>query len=347
MIVEKRGNLLEDEAEALVNTVNCVGVMGKGIALQFKQAFPEVFKEYEKACKRHEVKPGKVHVVQTKSLINPKYIINFPTKRHWRNKSKIEDIESGLMDLIKIVRELNVTSIAVPPLGCGNGGLSWSHVRPKIVEAFEQLPDVKVHLYEPAGSPKPDKIKVGTDRPKMTRARALFLRLMNDYSIPGYKLSLLEIQKLAYFLQAVGEPLRLNFEKGKFGPYAENLNHVLQRLDGHYIRGFGDRSRNAEIYLVNDAVEQAEKFLQDDVNAYAHLQKVRQIIQGFETPYGVELLATVHWIVKNNPGIQNDVDKIIKEVQNWNERKRKVFKTNHIERAFEHLKEVGLIEESF
>jgi O-acetyl-ADP-ribose deacetylase (regulator of RNase III) len=343
MIILKQGNLLEDEAEALVNTVNCVGVMGKGIALQFKQAYPKVFSEYKKACRREEVTPGKMHVVETKSLFNPKYIINFPTKRHWKNKSRMDDIESGLVDLIKIIKKLKIKSVAVPPLGCGNGGLKWADVRPKIDEAFEQLSGVEVHLYEPAGSPKPDKIKIHTDRPKITRARALFLMLMNDYSIPGYKLSLLEIQKLAYFLQTVGEPLRLRFEKGKFGPYADNLNHVLERLDGHFIRGFGDRSRDAEIYLIEGAANQAEQVIKDDQEEFEHLEKVRDIIQGFETPYGLELLSTVHWVTNAKPEIKGDIRKIVEEVHNWNERKRKIFKEKHIEKAWEHLKEIGIL----
>ncbi|WP_243290294.1 macro domain-containing protein [Bacillus sp. FJAT-47783] len=342
MIILKQGNLLTDEVEALVNTVNCVGVMGKGIALQFKQAYPEMFTEYQKACRKEEVQPGKMHVFETKSLFNPKFIINFPTKRHWKNKSRMDDIESGLAALIKVVKELEIKSIALPPLGCGNGGLKWSDVRPKIESAFEQIPNVEVHLYEPAGSPKPDKIKIGTNRPKLTRARALFLMLMNDYSIPGYKLSLLEIQKLAYFLQTVGEPLRLGFEKGKFGPYADNLNHVLERLDGHFIRGFGDRSRDAEIYLIKDAANQAEMFLRDDQEAFEHLEKVRDIIQGYETPYGLELLSTVHWVVNSTPKIKEDVQKIVEEVHNWNERKRKIFKEKHIEKAWEHLNTINV-----
>ncbi|RAK19936.1 O-acetyl-ADP-ribose deacetylase (regulator of RNase III) [Anoxybacillus vitaminiphilus] len=343
MIILKQGNLLEDEAEALVNTVNCVGVMGKGIALQFKQAYPEMFSEYEKACRRKEVQPGKMHVVSNKSLLNPKYIINFPTKRHWKNKSRMEDIELGLVDLVKVVKELNIKSIAIPPLGCGNGGLKWAEVRPKIEAAFKHLQDVEVHLYEPAGSPKPDQIKIRTEPPKMTRSRALFLMLMNDYSIPGYRLSLLEVQKLAYFLQAVGEPLKLRFEKSKYGPYADNLNHVLLRLDGHFIRGFGDRSRDAEIYLIPDAVQKAEQYLMGDSEAYKHLKRVRDIIQGFETPYGLELLSTVHWVVKENPDIKDDVHSIIEEIHSWNERKRKIFKEKHVEKAWQHLKRMGML----
>ena len=167
--------------------------------------------------------------------------------------------------------------------------------------------------------------------------------LMNDYSIPGYKLSLLEVQKLAYFLQVVGEPMRLRFEKGKYGPYADNLNHVLLRLDGHFIRGFGDRNRDAEIYLLPNAVQEAEQYLQGDSEADEHLEKVRNVIQGFETPYGLELLSTVHWVVKENPDIKDDVRSIIEEIHNWNERKRKIFKEKHITKAWQHLKGIGML----
>ncbi len=152
MLKLKRGNLLEEEAEALVNAVNCVGIMGKGIALQFKQAFPENFKYYQKACKNSQVQPGHMFTVATETLFNPRYIINFPTKRHWRQKSKIEDIQSGLTALINEVQDLGIQSIAIPPLGCGNGGLTWSDVKPLILEAFESLPSVDVILFEPIDS---------------------------------------------------------------------------------------------------------------------------------------------------------------------------------------------------
>ncbi len=145
----KQGNLLEEKAEALVNTVNCVGVMGKGIALQFKQAYPENFRHYEKACKASEVQPGRMFTVATGSLLNPRYIINFPTKRHWRNNSKIEDIKNGLVALVQQVERLDITSIAMPALGCGNGGLNWADVKPLIESAFAQLPDVQVIIFEP------------------------------------------------------------------------------------------------------------------------------------------------------------------------------------------------------
>ena len=158
MITLARGDLLEAPAEALVNAVNCVGVMGKGIALQFKQAFPENFKAYKQACKRSKVEPGKMFVFDRGGLdLKPgesRYLINFPTKRHWRGRSKMEDIESGLEALVDEVERRGIRSVAIPALGCGNGGLDWADVRPRIEAAFADLPDVQVFLFEPGYAPK-------------------------------------------------------------------------------------------------------------------------------------------------------------------------------------------------
>jgi O-acetyl-ADP-ribose deacetylase (regulator of RNase III) len=188
MIEIKQGNLLEEKTEALVNTVNCVGVMGKGIALQFKQAFPGVFKQYKKACDAGVVQLGQMFTVHTGALLNPRYIINFPTKRHWKGGSRLEDIQSGLGALVAEVEDLGIQSIAIPPLGCGNGGLDWAVVKPLVIEAFANLPDVQVCLFEPAGAPPVDAIKVATAKPNMTRARALCIQLMDRYGLPGYRL---------------------------------------------------------------------------------------------------------------------------------------------------------------
>jgi O-acetyl-ADP-ribose deacetylase (regulator of RNase III) len=149
MIETKRGNLLEADAEALVNTVNSVGVMGKGIALQFKKAFPENYEAYRKAVKRGEVYPGRMFVHATGRMVNPKFIVNFPTKRHWKSPSNLEDIWIGLLALVEDVKRLGIRSIAVPPLGCGMGGLNWKDVRPLILQAFDEVPGVSVLLYEP------------------------------------------------------------------------------------------------------------------------------------------------------------------------------------------------------
>jgi O-acetyl-ADP-ribose deacetylase (regulator of RNase III) len=335
----KQGNLLEANAEALVNTVNCVGIMGKGIALQFKQAYPENFRQYEKACRAGEVQPGRMFVVSCDSLLNPQYIINFPTKRHWRNKSKIEDIQTGLKALIQEVRQLGITSIAVPPLGCGNGGLSWKIVKPLIESAFWELPNLQVLLYEPQATPEVDAMRVATAKPEMNRARALFISLLELYGIPGYRLTMLEIQKLAYFLQVAGEPLRLQYVKEKYGPYANNLNHVLQKLEGHYIRGYGDRSREAEIYVLLAGKIAAREFLENAPDANPRLERVSRLINGFETPYGMELLATVHWIAGENREAAGDCERSIELVREWNTRKSELFKPQHIRKAWQRLHE--------
>ena len=294
MICSAKGNLLEADAQALVNTVNCVGIMGKGIALQFKQAFPENFKAYAQACKAGEVRLGRMFVYPTQSLFNPKWIINFPTKQHWKSKSKLQDVQQGLEDLIGVVKAFDVKSIAVPPLGAGLGGLKWPDVKRLILSAFEAVPDVKVLLYEPKGSPQVDKMPIATAKPKMTKGRALLIKLLEIYRNQGYRHSLLEIQRLMYFMQAAGEDLRLNYAKNQFGPYAENLHHVLQHMDGHFIRGYGDRSAQSEIYLLDGAVDEAQSILDADEEAKRKLAAVARLIQGFETPYGMELLATVH-----------------------------------------------------
>ncbi len=343
MIEFTKGNLLEADVEALVNTVNTVGVMGKGIALQFRQAFPENYEAYKKACKCGEVKIGKMFVVATGRLTNPRYIINFPTKRHWRSKSRIEDIQKGLEDLVRLVKKKNIRSIAIPPLGCGFGGLRWEDVRPLIVKAFESLPDVRVLIYEPYKAPAADQMKIATRRPRLTKGRAALIVLIDRYAIPGYRLTHLEIQKLAYFLQSSGEPLRLNYVKHKYGPYAENLHFVLQRLEGHYLRGYGDRSRRAEIYLLPGAQEEAEAFLQNYPETLQRIDRVARLIYGFETPYGMELLATVHWLAQEDPAVRENYQAAIEGFRNWNAHKRKRFRPDHIRVAWEHLRKEGWI----
>jgi O-acetyl-ADP-ribose deacetylase (regulator of RNase III) len=341
MIEFQRGNLLEAKAEALVNTVNCVGVMGKGIALQFKQAFPENFKQYKKACDASEVKPGQMFTVATGNLFNSSYIINFPTKRHWKGKSTLEDIKAGLEALVTEVQRLGIRSIAIPPLGCGNGGLDWAVVKPLIVDAFAALPGVEVLIFEPGGAPMADQVQVRTDRPNMTLGRALVISLFDRYGIPGYRLGRLEAQKLAYFLQAAGEPLRLAYVKHQYGPYADNLNHVLQHIDGHYIKGYGDRSQTSQMSVLPEGRQAAATFLVTYQDAHQRLEQVIQLIDGFETPYGMEMLATVHWVAQHNPQAAVDVEVAIAEVQAWSDRKRSLFKPSHLQKAWQRLKDQG------
>jgi O-acetyl-ADP-ribose deacetylase (regulator of RNase III) len=342
MIEHTQGNLLSADAEALVNTVNCVGYMGKGIALQFKQAFPENFRAYQRACKAEEVQPGRMFTFETENLVNPRYIINFPTKNHWRGKSRMQDIEQGLQDLTAVIRRLNIRSVAIPPLGSGLGGLNWREVKPRIEAAFADLADVHVLLYEPKGAPEAARMPVRTKRPHLTVARALFISLMDRYGALDYRRTLLEIQKLAYFLQEAGEKLRLRYEKGLYGPYAHNLNKVLETLEGHYTRGFGDSQKpDTEIELMQGAVDKAEQFLADYQESRERLDQVTGLIAGFETPYGMELLSSVHWVATHDDRPVSNADDAVEAVHAWNDRKQSMFQPKHIRIAWRHLEDQG------
>jgi hypothetical protein len=215
--------------------------------------------------------------------------------------------------------------------------LDWNDVKPLILKAFENLPEVKVIIFEPSGAPAADKMKVGTKKANMTLARALFVRLLDLYGVPGYSLTKLEIQKLAYFLQEAGEPLKLRYQKDQYGPYADNLNHVLQAIEGHFIKGYGDRSQNSQIAVLPAGREEAQAFLLDCEESHSHLERVSNLITGFETPYGMEMLATVHWVTKEDPQAAIDCDRAIELVQEWSERKRNIFKISHLRTSWNHL----------
>ncbi|MFG1659594.1 macro domain-containing protein [Micromonospora chersina] len=336
-IRQESGNLLLAQADALVNTVNTVGAAGKGIALQFRQAFPENFRAYERAAKKGQVVPGRMFVTSTGQIEPPHYIINFPTKRHWRGGSKIEDIQSGLADLVDVIRDYRIKSIAVPPLGCGNGGLSWDQVQPLITEALGSLPELEVLLYAPAGAPAADDMPIRTKRPDMTLGRAALLILLEQYRrADEFRLSALEVQKLAYFLQQSGQPLRLNYARAKYGPYAENLNHVLRTMDGHFIRGFGDRSREPQITLLDGASVEAKEYLRAHSDTTERLHRVSELVSGWETPFSLELLATTHWALTQDSRPTSRAD-VHDYVASWTPRKAKLFKPMQIDRAIEHL----------
>jgi O-acetyl-ADP-ribose deacetylase (regulator of RNase III) len=338
MIERTTGNLLEAQAEALVNTVNCVGIMGKGIALQFRQAFPDNYAFYRAACERGDVRPGQMLVYDSGQIILPRYIINFPTKRHWRDKSRIEDIEAGLEALVREVQSRGIRSIAIPPLGAGSGGLNWADVRRRIERAFAPLKDVQLLLYEPHGAPAAERMKVATERPKMTPGRAILLALLASYAEPMYRLTMLEVQKLAYLAQAAGEPLKLDFARGAYGPYAETLHHVLQRMEGHFIRGYGDRSRqDVALRLMPGAADQARAFLQSQPESLERLERVSRLIAGFETPYGMELLTTVHWLAQEDSVVKTDPEAAVRGVHTWSARKRARFQPSHIKATWKRL----------
>lgn len=340
MIQYISGDILKCEVDALVNTVNCVGVMGRGIALQFKKAFPDNFKDYASACKDGAVQPGRVFVHET-GQFTPRFIINFPTKRHWKGKSRVEDIEAGLIDLVRVIRDRGICSIAIPPLGAGLGGLDWSDVRSRIEHAVSGLDDVQVFVYEPNGAPSSDKMAHTREIPKMTAGRAALVELMRRY-LDGFLdpfISLLEIHKLMYFMQEAGEPLRLKYVKHNYGPYAENLRHVLSAVEGHLISGYADGgdSPYKSIELVPGAVDDAKKFLEQNEESRARFERVTRLVDGFEAPDGLELLASVHWVVKHE-GVRGP--DVVRCMYGWNEHKRQ-FTPRQIGIAEERLESQG------
>lgn len=346
MIELTKGNLLEAPVEALVNTVNTAGIMGKGIALQFKQAYPSMFRDYEQACKAGEVKLGKMQVFDLGGLAGgPHWVINFPTKGHWRAASRVEDVAAGLQDLVATIRRLHINSIAIPPLGCGNGGLDWQDVRPRIESAFAELPKVRVLLFAPGGAPEASAMPNRTQRPKMTMGQAALIALMDRYlkGLLDPFVTLLEIHKLMYFLQAAGQPLRLQYEAKHFGPYAKNLRQVLIRLEKHYTQGYGDGKDNPTkaIELLPGAVEEAETFLKGDEVIRQRMARVVKLIEGFEDPHGLELLSSVHWVMNENPDARASSEAAAAAVHKWNPRKRRVMKKEHLLKAWERLKEQG------
>lgn len=338
MIELTQGDILRADVEAIVNTVNCVGIMGRGIALQFKKAWPENFEAYALACKANSVKPGEMFIYSTGQLANPRFIINFPTKRHWRGASRIEDIESGLVALVSDIKKLNIQSIAIPPLGAGLGGLEWNVVREKIEAAMNELTDVKVLIFEPKGAPENDEIVHQKKPPKMSSGRAVLIELMDRYlrGLLDPSISLLEVHKLLYFMQEAGEPLRLDYKKAHYGPYAENLRHVLNAIEGHYIFGYADGGDSPDkvLQLVPGAVEEAGDFLTAHPKTRSRFESVSHLVEGFESPYGLELLATVHWLKTREDA--NTLEKAVEATHAWSKRKQQ-FTARQIEVAYKVL----------
>ena len=342
MIRFTTGDILAEDVEALVNTVNCVGVMGRGIALQFKKAFPENFRVYAAACRRGEVQPGRMFVFETGALTNPSYIINFPTKRHWRGNSRIEDIDAGLKDLAMVISERDIRSIAVPPLGAGLGGLEWSDVRPRIEKVLSSFKDLDVVVFEPRGAPETERMVRSREVPRMTAGRAALVGLMDRYlnGLLDPFVTLLEVHKLMYFMQVAGQPLRLKFTKAVYGPYAENLRHVLNAVEGHFVSGYGDGGDrpDKQLELVPGAVEDAAEVLRRSHATRKRFDRVTDLVDGFESAFGLELLSTVHWVlVRDNPASQDD---LVALTYAWNDCKRR-FSPRQIGLAADVLREKG------
>lgn len=346
------GNLLLADVEALVNTVNTVGVMGKGVALQFKDAFAQNFHAYDDACKRGEVEIGRMFVTETGRLDGPRWIINFPTKKEWRHPSKLEYIRAGLGDLVRVIRERDIKSVALPPLGCGYGGLDWTQVKRAIEGALAELSDVDVLVYQPADAYQATPKRSGVE--ELTPARAMLVDVIRRYSVLGFECTNLEVQKLAYFLQrilrglALEDPLRLKFVPNKFGPYADALRHMLDGLDGSYLhcqKRLHDAGPLDPIQLDMDRLPKVEEYVsRGPAAAYREaLERLDKLIDGFQSPHLLELLSSVDWLLMEREG-QATEQELMKAIAAWpggqeaGRRKARLFKQDAVSLALERLK---------
>lgn len=342
-ITFRKGDMFSEPVGALVNTVNCVGVMGKGVALEFKKRWPANFRAYRDLCDAKGLKPGQMFVFDTKELFaseGPRYLVNFPTKAHWRSKSKMEYIEDGLDALADVIREYGITSIAIPPLGCGNGGLDWADVKPLIEAKLSPLEDVDIVLFAPKHE-EDEPEHVHSSLP-MTFPRALLLKGLNDLEryFDG-SFDRISLQKIAYFLQALGADFNLKFARNLHGPYSETLKLAYVALEHHgMISGFMTGDRQA--HVTNSGCAVADEFLdKSDTAAGDIIDRLSKLVQGYESPYGLELLSSVHWLAHHEGHFP--VEKIIEEMMSWNEAKRNTFSEDAIRGAYDRLKEDGLL----
>ena len=323
MIKYLTGNILESRAQTLVNTVNTVGVMGKGIALQFKNQFPNNYKIYKEACENKELKIGDLLVTDEESLLSgKKIIINFPTKTHWRYSSEYEYIEKGLTALVNVIQEKKIESIAIPPLGSGNGGLDWTKVRAMIEDKLQGL-DCTIFLYEPSNAIKE------TLKKELTPARAMMLSVLYDLVRNGEFVSEFAAEKVVYFLQRFGakDSFKIEFKPNFYGPYSGKVKHVLYHLNGSYVMGYSSKNKKPfeEFSLIMDSEREINAFLDSpDHHQYKEVvNKTKKFLSGYYSPFGLELLSTIDFI-KSEKGKEKEAE-ILSELESWSPRKRSLF----------------------
>lgn len=342
MIKHLIGNILESDAQALINTVNTVGVMGKGIALQFKKAFPNNFRVYAEACKKDEVVIGKLLVTQDSNLdAGAKLIINFPTKKDWRKPSEYSFIEEGLDDLIRVINEYDIKSIAIPPLGAGNGGLEWEKVKRMIGNKLGDL-DIDILVYEPTTQIKEHLKK---ERTKLTDARALLLYVLYDLVKNGEYVSEFSCEKVCYFLQRFGgkKYFKLDFQPNFYGPYSGKVRHVLYALNGSYIMGYSgmDKKPFEPLTLVADGYETVKSYVESRPELLEIAQKTMRFLQGFYSDFALELLSSIDYIVKRERTFEKQV--VQAYLESWSERKRSMFSNErYFDISLNHLRNAAI-----
>lgn len=343
MIKYITGNILESNAQALVNTVNTVGVMGKGIALQFKKAYPNNYKAYIEACKREEIVIGKLFVTRDTNLNSgEKIIINFPTKKDWRKPSEYSYIEEGLRDLINVIKEYHIISIAIPPLGSGNGGLEWEKVKKLIEKRISHL-DIDIFVYEPTAQIKEYLKK---ERIKLTDARALLLYVLYDLVKNGEYVSEFSSEKVCYFLQRFGAKkyFKLDFEPNFYGPYSGKVRFILNVLNGSYIMGYSDMNKKPfePLILIADGYETVKNYIESRSELLDIAKKTIEFLNGFYSDFALELLSSIDYLSKKH----NTIDKqtVTQKLEEWNDRKRTMFSNpKYIDISTKHIQKTKFV----
>ncbi len=340
MINYVTGNILDSKATAIVNTVNTIGVMGKGIALQFKKAYPNNYKSYSTACKNKKVLIGKMFVTTDSNISSgEKIIINFPTKEDWRKPSEYIYIEEGLDDLINVINLNQVKSIAIPPLGAGNGGLRWDKVKDLIEKKLSSL-DVKIFIYEPT----PQIVeKLKKERVKLTDARALLLYILYDLVKNGEFVSEFSSEKVCYFLQKLGAKkyFKLDFTPNFYGPYSGKVKYILNTLNGSYIMGYSDMNKKPfdPLIIIADGFYEVESYIKKKPELATIVKNTISFLDGFYSDFTLELLSSIDFIASSKKTFDKQV--IQSNLKEWSNRKRSIFSNSkYIDIAIEHLQNV-------
>ena len=311
--------------------------MGKGIALQFKKAYPNNYKAYEKASKNEEVKVGRMFVtLDSNTATGERIIINFPTKTDWRKPSEYKYIEDGLDNLVEVINHRQIKSIAIPPLGAGNGGLNWEKVK-KIIEQKLGYLNIDIYVYEPTIQIQEHLMK---ERVKLTDARALLLYVLYDLVKNGEYVSEFSSEKICYFLQKFGAKkfFKLEFEPNFYGPYSGKVRFVLNAINGSYLMGYSDMNKKPfePLTLVADAYEMVKSHVEKDNELLKIANKTIVFLRGFYSDFALELLSSIDYISTK----ENTLDKqaISKGLEKWSDRKRTLFSNpKYLELSLRHL----------
>jgi O-acetyl-ADP-ribose deacetylase (regulator of RNase III)/uncharacterized protein YwgA len=352
------GDLFESPAQTLVNTVNCVGVMGKGVALEFKKRFPDMFEDYARRCARGEVKLGQPYLYRT---LLPPYVLNFPTKDDWRAPARLEDIVAGLEYLEAHFRDWGITSLAVPPLGCGQGGLDWSVIGPTLYNHLQRL-GVPVHLYAPYGTPheelEPRHLQrtlesrsVSNDPASLPMPRmepawvALVAALHRVESDPHHwPIGKVSFQKLAYFATATGLPTGLSFTKGRFGPYAPGLTGVMNRLANNGLITHQRLGRMSAV-RVGSTFGDAERTHRDALEQWSsEIERVADLFARFPKTRDAEVAASIHFVASSleaEDGRPPSEDEVLVRVLDWKRDKRPALHEDEIVQTMRILAMLG------